>query len=268
MCSGIFFACSKDKMVEIDSATTLQLIKADIESNKSYNQDFNQYGYSSDKFAQAVYDMPVIFNNKTSKAKNSALKTNMNMTPEEYKAHVLQIYGPLGHNATEIDELFKTAQSMIDKSSSYSKLLDNLSKSGVIPEEESKILKDYLALFYSENDMESFRRKTTVYIHYVNESNFTALEKRGMLTVFDILSDNQKIFLEGTYVFSNAFSKSRGTASFKSSNKTASLADMDTVCGGRIIIGLVGGAITGNGIGGLVGVGAALFENWAAGCWN
>lgn len=61
---------------------------------------------------------------------------------------------------------------------------------------------------------------------------------------------------------------SKSSKSSKPSDKTTFKLDMDTACGGRIIIGLVGGAILGNGLGGLIGVGTALFENAAAGCWD
>jgi hypothetical protein len=265
--SSLFFGCSKEKTVELDSTNTLKFIKSDININKYYFSETNQYGYSSDKFAQAVHDMPSIFNSRDDRSKTSALKTTTSMTPEAYKAHVLELYGPLGHDSKEVNTLFQTTQSMIDESSNYNKLLDNLSSSGTISNEESEILKDYLTLFSAEGDKESFKQKTTVYIHYVNNSNFPVLEKRGMLTVFDILSDNQEIFLDNKYVFSKAWTANSPKAS-KLPSTVALKVDMDTACGGRIIIGLVGGAITGNGIGGLVGVGAALFENWVAGCWD
>ena len=42
----------------------------------------------------------------------------------------------------------------------------------------------------------------------------------------------------------------------------------DTECGGRIILGIVGGAITGNGIGAVIGFGYALFEDWVSGCMD
>lgn len=194
----------------------------------------------------------------------------MDITPNVYKAHVLQLYSSAGHGSTEVNTLFQATQSMVEKSSSYSKLLDNLSSSGAISDGENKVLKDYLALFSSEGDKESFQQKTTVYIHYINNSNFPALEKRGMLTVFDILSDNQKIFSDSKYVFSKAWGvdSSKSSKTPKSSDRTTFRLSMDTACGGRIIIGLVGGAILGNGLGGLIGVGAALFENAAAGCWD
>lgn len=253
----VFFSCSNDESSNVKKENTLELIKKDLSIKKYYPNVKNKYDYSSINYNQFVINNQNLFNKP---ANNETGR--LGITYEQYKTAIIDFYKNSEHNSTEVEQKFEYSKSLLDSYSNYHQMLDAYVQNGIIPQEEREIIDAYIDYFFSQNDYIELCNVTSTFVYYVNQSDFSEFEKRGMLTIFDTFKQNQKMFETSEQFDFLQFIKDNSTTS---ENGRPS---KDTECGGRMIIGMVGGGLTGNGIGFLVGTAAAVFENWNAGCFD
>lgn len=256
-----FLACSKDENIEkntFEKSNAISLIQKDLLNKKYYNGEPNKYDYSSKNYVKYINRNQNIFNNNHLNSANKETALSL----DEIKESVKDFYYDKGYSNNEIEDLFNLNLNNINQFSNYEELLTANVENGIIPQEEKEIIELYLEYYFSITNYSEFCEITTTFTHYVNNSNFSEFEKRGMLTIFDTFKENfnQSQINNRSFSFSNQIKNN--------SNNSYSKVDKDTECGGRMLIGMIGGGLAGNGIGFIVGTAGAFFENWVAGCFD
>lgn len=244
-------ACTKDAPVVPEKGNVLANIERDIQNGKFYPNEPNRYDYSSDKFAQFVRRNSAVYTIRDSRTSQRGA-----LSLAAYKDSVVAMFSAT-HNAQQIEEMFATTQQAVARTHDPIVLLDSLHQISEIPLEQKQVLQSYLTFFKNETDDTRIRQVASIYLHHINAANFTELEKRGMLTVVDIFSENTDLFRDETLVFSQIF----GIGTVNRPSK-------DTRCGGNIIVGIVLGAVTGNGVGAVVGGLGGVWQSYSEGCFD
>ena len=254
------FSCNKENNdINISKKECLKYIRQDISNGKYYPNEKNKYDYSSANYFNFLTENRELINGK----KSNDPSNRDGITLDDYKNAIIEFYADKGHDANEINERFVYSETLLSQypSFNYSEMLESYVEQNIIPSEEKDIIIDYVDYFFSQDDYETLLNVTSTYIYYVNNSDFSEFQKRGMLTIFDIFVENQRL-----YSANEQFSflpLVNGNPPIPGGRPSK-----DTECGGRIILGIVGGAITGNGIGAVIGFGYALFEDWGSGCMD
>lgn len=241
----------------VSKENVLAFIKKDLASKKYYPNVKNKYDYSSANYKLFVTKNSHLFNNPSQKETG-----RLSITYDQYKNAIIDFYKSTEHDSIEIAQKFEYSKSLMNTYSNYHLMLDAFVSNGIIPVEEREIIDAYIDYFFSQEDYLELCQVTSTFIYYVNNSDFSEFEKRGMLTIFDTFKQNQKMFETNEQFEFLQFIKNN------SSSNPSDRPSRDTVCGGRMVIGLVGGGLTGNGIGFLIGTAAAVFENWSSGCFD
>lgn len=243
--------CSTDE--KENNSNVLNSIQKDIAGQKAYPNVKNRYDYSSKNYFDYIKSNSSIY----SKTDLNTFKSQ-SISLDSIKQSVKDFYYDKGYSENQIDAFFDENLQNLKQYQSYQELLSAKVKDGIIPKEEKEIIESFLDYYFETDTYEDFSKITDIFIYNVNSSNFNEFEKRGMLTIFDTFRAN--------------FNKNYDTIEdFSFTNKTNTLTakvSKDTECGGRMLIGMIGGALTGNGIGFVVGTAAAFFENWVAGCFD
>jgi hypothetical protein len=252
---AIFIACTKENATVVTKENALELIKKDLSNKKYYPNVKNKYDYSSVNLNNFIHQNADLVNNV-----NKTGKTDI--TLDDYKSAVINFYSNTEHSAEEINQKFDSSKSLIDTYSDYHQMLDAFVANGTITQEERVIIDSYIDYFFSQDDYVSLCQVTSTYIYYINQSDFSEIEKRGMLTMFDVFKKNQELY-NANEQFSFLPFVTNAPASTVNGRPSK-----DTECGGRIVICLVGGGILGNGLGACIGLCTALFENWVSGCFE
>lgn len=253
----VFIACTDNDSSNVTKENALSSIKKDLLNKKYFPQEKNKYDYSSRNFLNVLEKNKSLFN------KNS-LDTSgrSNLSIDDYKTAVVDYYKDTEHSSTEISDKFDYSLSMISKYDNYQEMLNDFVEKGIIPTEEKDIILSYIDYFFNVEDFNSFVAITSTFTHYVNESNFSEFEKRGMLTVFDTFKANKKLLEKeySEYKFLELIQSNETDVSGK--------ATLSQKCAGNMIIGMVGGGLTGNGIGFVVGFAGGLWSCYADGCFG
>ena len=254
--SAVFIACTKDDNSTVTKENALSLIKKDIEINKFYPNVKNKYDYSSTNLNK--------FLNSNTDLVNCIKSTNRStdsITLQQYKNAVIQFYSNSEHNAEEINDKFDFSLNNINENDDYKIMLDKFVNDGTIPAEEREIIKAYVDYFI-QVDFNTLCQVSTTFIYYVNQSNFSELEKRGMLTIFDVLKLNKSLMDQNAqFNFLSFFQNISNNPASQNGKPT-----LEQKCAGNVIIGLLGGAATGNGIGACVGLACGLWTCYCDGC--
>ena len=227
-----------DSEIRIKSSLSLlDQIERDVESNVSYPYVQNEYGYSSE-----------YWNSFTSQ-----YNFYENLSTKNYETELNNFYNhyeSLGFNSSTLEGYSDFIEST--KKSSISESIDSLRDNGYIEnEEEYDIITYYIDLFLDEKySAEKFEEITSVFIYHVNQSNLGSLQKRTLLTTFDMASNLQ-------YEIEN-----NGLIGL------SKMPDQEIVCAGDIIVGIAAGAILGNGPGAAIGLFTGLWAAYTDGCMD
>lgn len=250
--SIIIYSCSNDEQVNVSKQNALSLIKSDLEQKKYYPNVKNKYDYSSVNLRKFLNKNTALVNNKNST--HNKVKPSL----DECKTAVVQFYKNTEHDELKINEMFDSSLNAINTYENYDYMLADLVNKGTISSEEKLVIDYYLELFFTTNSSADLEQITSTFIYYINESDFSEFEKRGMLTIFDVMNANKMMLKNNEdYNFLQFF---------ENSNTTNAKPSMDTICAGNVITGLLFGAATGNGIGAVIGLAGGLWADYTAGC--
>ena len=265
-----FFACTKDSQDIISKKNTLSLITNDIKSKKYYPDVKNKYDYSSVNFKKFINRNTDLVNNiKTESNENTELaRVNSNVTLDEYKEAVINFYSNTEHTSEEINAVFdKTLAASEKYGNDYKTMLDDLVKSGKIPQEEEDIILDYIDKFFTTETFAEFSQIATTYTYYVNNSDFTELEKRGMLTIFDTFKENKDLLEKANteFKFLQLLQSGDidGAATGRRSGPNAGIK-----CAGDVMVPMLLGAVSTNGLGFVCGFAAGMWSAYSNGCMD
>lgn len=262
-----FIACSEDNQTEVSKKNSLQLIKKDILEKKFYPNEKNKYDYSSVNFKRFLNQNTSLVNNIDTESNLSARVTD-SVTLEEYKDAVINFYSDSEHSSTEINQRFEYTQSLSAQYEyDYTKMLEDFVTNGVIPEEEKDIILEYVNYFFTTESFEEFTQITSVFTHYVNNSDFSEFEKRGMLTIFDTFKSNkdllEKSYTEFKFLQLLQSNNTDGTTGKRRGGPNAGLK-----CAGDVLVPMLGGAAVGNGLGFVVGFATGMWTAYSNGCMD
>lgn len=237
-------SCSKEEVkggveLPLSQNDVLVSIKKDMKNKKYYPEAPNKYDYSATNFNNFLF-----VNNASLK------KTNDNETHsyESNKEKLRSYYLELGYSEEYLNDLFSKIenQSYVDSDEIINKVLTN--------EAEKNILREYIILLKNNSiDSNDFANITSIFEESVSKSDFSTKEKRDLLTIFNV----------GAYLKNKGLFKG-----LKAKNEFAKGPDLETVCAGNMIAGLVLGGITGNGLGAAVGLLGGAWQNYKAGCFD
>jgi len=217
--------------------STLQLIQEDVKSRKSYPNVINDYDYSSDYW--------------NTYANNNNLYSNL--SSKDYIAELESLnqhYLNLGYNQVDLNNYLEFVEN--SRKNSVLETINYLRDNGYIAVgDEYDILVYYIELFLSdEYAADEFDEITSVFVYHVNNTSLSDLQKRTLLTTFDMAS-NLKNEIENNELI--VLSK---------------MPDQEIVCAGDIIVGIVAGGILGNGPGAAIGLFTGLWAAYTDGCMD
>ena len=234
----------KNSKANIDNV--LNLIKEDIQNKKSYPDEKNEYDYSSKNYIAFLKGNKTMLESKSS-------------TEEDYRNALINFYQNPNNSAQELNQKLDYTLDLIKTNQNYYQLLDNLVKNRVINVDEKSIVIEYLNYFFSESDYNNFVDITSIFTYHINKSQFSELEKRGMLTLFDA-------FTATKYLITNNKSDYK-FLSLLNQNLSAVGKSKEIDCAGNMLVGMLGGSLGGPG-GFAAGFVGGLWACYKDGCFD
>ena len=246
----IFLSSCDNKINEItlEKEDVMNRIIFDLDKNNFYPDATNEFSYSEKYLNDYLNGAKISFK---SKSKNEH---------ELYTFHRSQLFEHYQLYGYEIDYLTDLESSIMNYDlHQVGDPVKTMENGGLITNLESQIISEYVSIFTSQSlSYDEFSDITSVFETHISNSNFSNLEKRNMLTIFNVIKDLQyKIENDPSYSYikiNKLFSNGRP--------------DDDTVCAGNVITGLLFGAATGNGPGAAIGMLAGLWADYTYGCFD
>lgn len=252
----IIFLLSKTFSIYANNKVTktnaLFLIKSDINNGKNYLNEKNIY---NSKYFTGYLQSNKIFETNS----NTVYNIKNESSADVFKKSAINYFSDKGYSSSEISQQFDKSLELIVKYDDYKDMLNDFVLEKLIPNEEKDIIIAYIDYFYLTAKYDEFIRTTNIFTHYINESDFTEIEKRGMLTIFDALSINRTLIENGeNYAFLELMQNNNYL------NKKPSLS---TICAGNMIVGMLGGSLGGplGFVGGFMG---GLWSCYTDGCFD